>query len=55
MGERERKKAGTGWKAEGEGGGRPRARAEGEKVVWTDDAGSVSLWCSELLDDMMLD
>ena len=31
------------------------ARAEGEKVVWTDEAGSVSLWCSELLDDMLLD
>ena len=31
------------------------ARAEGEKVVWSDEGGSVSLWCSELLDAMLLD
>ena len=32
-----------------------KAKAEGEKVVWTDDSGSVSIWCSELLDAMLLD
>ena len=32
-----------------------RARAEGEKVVWPDAGGSVSIWCSELLDAMLLD
>ena len=31
------------------------ARAEGEKVVWRDERGSVSAWCSELLDAMLLD
>ena len=31
------------------------ARAEGEKVVWSDESGSVSVWCSELLDAMLLD
>ena len=32
-----------------------RARAEGEKVVWSDDSGSLSVWCTELLDAMLLD
>jgi len=31
------------------------AKAEGERVVWSDDKGSVSFWCSELLDAMMMD
>lgn len=31
------------------------ARAEGDKVVWRDDSGTVSAWCSELLDAMLLD
>ena len=31
------------------------ARAEGEKVVWSDGSGNVSVWCSELLDSMMMD
>jgi hypothetical protein len=31
------------------------ARAVGEKVVWSDDCGSISVWCSELLESMLLD
>ena len=31
------------------------ARAEGDKVVWSDGADTVSAWCSELLDAMLLD
>lgn len=31
------------------------ARAEGDKVVWSDESGTVSVWCSELLDAMLLD
>ena len=31
------------------------ARAEGEKVVWSDGNDSVSAWCSELLEAMLLD
>ena len=31
------------------------ARAEGDKVVWGDDGGMVSAWCSELLEAMLLD
>lgn len=31
------------------------ARAEGDKVVWTDGKASFSVYCSELLDAMMMD
>ena len=31
------------------------ARAEGDRVVWSDEGGTVSVWCSELLDAMLLD
>ena len=31
------------------------ARAEGEKVVWSDGGTVISVWCSELLDAMLLD
>ena len=31
------------------------ARAEGEKVVWSDDNEKISVWCSELLESMLMD
>jgi hypothetical protein len=31
------------------------ARAEGEKVVWRNESGTFSAWCSELLEAMLLD
>ena len=31
------------------------ARAEGDKVVWSNESGTVSAWCSELLEAMLLD
>ena len=31
------------------------ARAEGERIVWSDGSGSISVWCSELLESMLLD
>ena len=31
------------------------AKAEGDKVVWTDGGGSFEVYCTELLDAMMMD
>ena len=31
------------------------ARPEGEKVIWSDGSGSLSVWCSELLESMLMD
>ena len=31
------------------------ARAEGEKVVWSDAGEGFSVWCSELLETMLMD
>ena len=31
------------------------ARAEGDKVVWTDGEASFGVYCTELLDAMMMD
>ena len=31
------------------------AKPEGEKIVWSDDSGSLSVWCSELLESMLMD